>query len=101
MFTMFEEKVRAVLGARVLLDDNDPRIEQKWAELIVLRMNSIIQARQKILWWIHTAIGEIAITHEQVFVEHIRGITGRLGKFNPKEAEDELTLDEIKDLLHE
>ncbi|MCT6926973.1 MAG: hypothetical protein M3Z89_02905 [Lysinibacillus fusiformis] len=33
---MFEEKVRAVLGARALLDDNDPRIEQKWEELIVL-----------------------------------------------------------------
>lgn len=33
---MFEEKVRAVLGARALLDDNDPRIEQKWRELIVL-----------------------------------------------------------------
>ncbi|EON70214.1 hypothetical protein [Lysinibacillus sphaericus] len=33
---MFEEKVRAVLGARALLDDNDPRIEQKWEELIVV-----------------------------------------------------------------
>lgn len=33
---MFEEKVRAVLGTRALLDDNDPRIEQKWEELIVL-----------------------------------------------------------------
>ena len=39
---MFEEKVRAVLGARVLLYDNDPRIEQKWAGLIVLRINLII-----------------------------------------------------------
>ncbi|MCP1446935.1 Imm3 family immunity protein [Priestia sp. YIM B13446] len=48
---------------------------------------------------VDTAIGEIAITHEQVFVGHIRGIAGRLGKFNPNEAEDELTLDEIKDLL--
>lgn len=33
---MFEEKVRVVLGARALLDDNDPRIEQKREELIVL-----------------------------------------------------------------
>ncbi|MDD1505709.1 hypothetical protein PVA17_23600 [Lysinibacillus sp. CNPSo 3705] len=33
---MFEEKVRTVLGARALLDDNDPRIEQKWQELIAL-----------------------------------------------------------------
>ena len=48
---------------------------------------------------VDTAIGEIAITHKQVFVGRIRGITGRLGKFNPKEAEDELTLDEIKNLL--
>ena len=48
---------------------------------------------------VDTAIGEIAITHEQVFVGHIIGITGRLGKFNPKEAQNELTLDEIKDLL--
>lgn len=31
---MFNEKVRAVLGARALLDENDPRIEQKWEELI-------------------------------------------------------------------
>ncbi|WP_322925065.1 hypothetical protein [Paenibacillus campi] len=33
---MFNEKVRAILGARALLDDNDPRIEKKWAELIEL-----------------------------------------------------------------
>lgn len=33
---MFNEKVRSVLGARALLDDNDPGIEQKWAELIEL-----------------------------------------------------------------
>ncbi|GEB35907.1 hypothetical protein [Brevibacillus parabrevis] len=30
---MFDEKVRAILGARALLDENDPRIEQKWMEL--------------------------------------------------------------------
>jgi len=30
---MFNEKVRTVLGARALLDDNDPRIEQRWSEL--------------------------------------------------------------------
>ncbi|MEN1990743.1 hypothetical protein [Paenibacillus hubeiensis] len=33
---MFYEKVRAVLGARALLDDNDPMIKQKWIELIEL-----------------------------------------------------------------
>ncbi|MGG0824397.1 hypothetical protein ABE099_16150 [Paenibacillus turicensis] len=33
---MFYEKVRAVLGARALLDDNDPSIKQKWTELIEL-----------------------------------------------------------------
>ncbi|MDM5154729.1 hypothetical protein QUF88_13100 [Bacillus sp. DX1.1] len=37
---MFEEKVRVVLGARALLDDNDPRIEQKWEELIALLSES-------------------------------------------------------------
>lgn len=33
---VFNEKVRAVLGARALLDDNDPTITQKWTELIDL-----------------------------------------------------------------
>ncbi|MDG5471433.1 hypothetical protein P6709_06715 [Jeotgalibacillus sp. ET6] len=33
---MFDERVRAVLGARALLDENDPRVEQKWKELIAL-----------------------------------------------------------------
>jgi len=47
---------------------------------------------------VDTAIGEIAITHEQVFVGRISGITERLGEFNQKEAEDALTLEEIKDL---
>ena len=37
---MFEEKVRIVLGLRALLDDNDPRIEQKWEELIALLSES-------------------------------------------------------------
>ncbi|MEM5625964.1 hypothetical protein AAHB47_16840 [Bacillus wiedmannii] len=37
---MFEEKVRMVLGSRALLDDNDPRIEQKWEELIALLSES-------------------------------------------------------------
>ncbi|MED1919601.1 hypothetical protein [Brevibacillus sp. DP1.3A] len=30
---MFNDKVKAILGARALLDENDPRIEQKWMEL--------------------------------------------------------------------
>ncbi|MFX3633281.1 MAG: hypothetical protein ACE3L7_30470 [Candidatus Pristimantibacillus sp.] len=33
---MFNEQVRAVLGERALLDDNDPRIERKWEQLIEL-----------------------------------------------------------------
>ncbi len=33
---MFEDKVRAILGARAFLDNNDPRIEQRWEELIIL-----------------------------------------------------------------
>lgn len=47
---------------------------------------------------VDTAIGEIAIGHDQVFVGRIEGITKRLSMFNPQEAEDELTLEEIKDL---
>ncbi|MEK4670632.1 Imm3 family immunity protein [Niallia sp. FSL R7-0271] len=47
---------------------------------------------------VDTAIGEIAICHEKVFVRRIEGITRRLSMFNPQEAEDELTLEEIKDL---
>ncbi len=47
---------------------------------------------------VDTAIGEIVIGHEKVFVGRIEGITKRLSMFNPQEAEDELTLDEIKDL---
>lgn len=45
-----------------------------------------------------TAIGEIAITHEKVFIGCIEGITRRLSMFNPQEAEGELTEEEIKDL---
>lgn len=47
---------------------------------------------------VDTAIGEIAIGDEKVFVGRIEGIKKRLSMFNPQEAEDELTLEEIKDL---
>lgn len=47
---------------------------------------------------VDTAIGEIAVSHNIVFVGRIEGITKRLNMFNPQEAEDELTLEEIKDL---
>ncbi|PEQ00225.1 hypothetical protein CN582_02345 [Bacillus wiedmannii] len=47
---------------------------------------------------VDTAIGEIAIGHEKVFVGRIEGITKRLSMFNPQEAGDELTLEEIKDI---
>lgn len=45
-----------------------------------------------------TAIGEIAIGHEKVFVGLIEGITKRLSLFNPHVAGDELTAEEKKDL---
>ncbi|MGG3889873.1 Imm3 family immunity protein [Metabacillus fastidiosus] len=48
---------------------------------------------------VDTAIGEILITHDKVFIGHVEGIPKRLGMFNPKEAEGELTEEEIKDLL--
>ncbi len=47
---------------------------------------------------VDVAIGEILITYDKVFVGYIEGITKSLSMFNPKEAEDELTLEEIKDL---
>jgi Flp pilus assembly CpaF family ATPase len=47
---------------------------------------------------VDTAIGEIAIGHEKVFIGRIEGIIKRLSMFNPQEAGDELTLEEIKDL---
>jgi len=47
---------------------------------------------------VDTAIGEIAISHDKVFIGRIEGITKRLSMFNPQEAEDELTFEEIKDL---
>ncbi|MBY0595222.1 Imm3 family immunity protein [Bacillus bingmayongensis] len=45
-----------------------------------------------------TAIGEIAITHDNVFIGRIEGITKRLSMFNLREVEDELTEEEIRDL---
>ena len=42
---------------------------------------------------VDTAIGEIAVDYHIVF------ITKRLSMFNPQEAEGELTVEEIKDLL--
>ena len=47
---------------------------------------------------VDTAIGEIAIGHEKVYIGRIEGITKRLSMFNPEEAADELTLEEINDL---
>lgn len=47
---------------------------------------------------VDTAIGEIAVDYNIVFVGRIEGITKRLSMFNPQEAEDELTIEEIKDL---
>lgn len=48
---------------------------------------------------VDTAIGEIAVDYHIVFVGRIEGITKRLSMFNPQEAEGELTVEEIKDLL--
>lgn len=45
-----------------------------------------------------TAIGEILITHDKVFVGTIEYITKLLSSFNSLDAVDELTSDEISDL---
>ncbi|WP_427125034.1 Imm3 family immunity protein (plasmid) [Priestia megaterium] len=47
---------------------------------------------------VDTAIGEIAIGHDKVFVGRIEGITKRLSMFTPQEAKGELTQEEISDL---
>ncbi|WP_338780314.1 Imm3 family immunity protein [Metabacillus sp. FJAT-52054] len=47
---------------------------------------------------VDVAIGEILITNDKVFVGYVEGITTNLNMFNPKEAEGELTSEEIKDL---
>ncbi|WP_283750447.1 Imm3 family immunity protein [Bacillus cereus] len=47
---------------------------------------------------VDTAIGEIAVDHNIVFVGRIEGIIKRLSMLNPQEAEGELTVEEIKDL---
>ncbi|EJQ45765.1 hypothetical protein IEE_02143 [Bacillus cereus BAG5X1-1] len=47
---------------------------------------------------VDTAIGEIAVDHNIVFVGRIEGIIQRLSMLNPQEAEGELTVEEIKDL---
>lgn len=45
-----------------------------------------------------TAIGEILITHGKVFVGTVERITRCLSMFNPLDAEEELTKEEIADL---
>ncbi|MDM5186405.1 Imm3 family immunity protein [Bacillus sp. DX4.1] len=45
-----------------------------------------------------TAVGEILLTHDKVFIGYIKGITKRLSKFNPLDAVGELTQEEIRDL---
>ncbi|PEY43942.1 hypothetical protein CN354_01905 [Bacillus cereus] len=47
---------------------------------------------------VDTAIGEILLTHDKVFIGYIEGITKRLSKFNPLDAVGELTQEEIRDL---
>ncbi|EEM16284.1 hypothetical protein bpmyx0001_26730 [Bacillus pseudomycoides DSM 12442] len=47
---------------------------------------------------VDTAVGEIVLTHDKVFIGYIKGITKRLSKFNPLDAMGELTQEEIRDL---
>lgn len=47
---------------------------------------------------VDVAIGEILITYDKIFVGYVEDITKSLSMFNPKEAEEELTVKEIKDL---
>lgn len=45
-----------------------------------------------------TAIGEILITHDKVFVGNLESITKCLSMFNPNDVLNELTANEISDL---
>lgn len=47
---------------------------------------------------VDTAIGEITIGHDKVFIGRIEGITKRLSMFTPQEVGNELTLEELNDL---
>ncbi|EEM02497.1 hypothetical protein bmyco0003_26100 [Bacillus pseudomycoides] len=47
---------------------------------------------------VDTAVGEIVLSHDKVFIGYIKGITKRLSKFNPLDAMGELTQEEIRDL---
>jgi hypothetical protein len=47
---------------------------------------------------VDTAIGEIVIKHEKVFVGTVEGITKRLSSFPLEEAIGELSLGEVNDL---
>ncbi|MEK4670647.1 hypothetical protein HOO54_07395 [Bacillus sp. WMMC1349] len=49
---------------------------------------------------VDTAIGEIAIGHDKVFIGLIEGITRRLSKFKDIDASNELTKEEIADLTN-
>lgn len=48
---------------------------------------------------VHTAIGEIILLHDKVFVGNYEAINTELKNFNVKELENELTKDETKRLL--
>ncbi|MGJ7922915.1 Imm3 family immunity protein [Neobacillus sp. LXY-4] len=49
---------------------------------------------------VDTAIGEILLSHEKVFIGYVEGINKRLSMFNSQDAKDELTEDEITDLTN-
>jgi len=47
---------------------------------------------------VDTAVGEILLSKNKVFIGYVEGITKRLSKFNPLDAVGELTQEEIRDL---
>lgn len=47
---------------------------------------------------VHTALGQIIINHENVYIGYLDSIRRELSNFSPSEVADELTANEITDL---
>lgn len=91
---MFEEKIRTVLGARALLDDNDPRIKQKWEELIVLlcedenlTLNFLQVCTKKELSFLSEIFEEVAYNlQSKKYIELLYGLDRRYPDLNLKRS---------------
>ncbi|AZV44292.1 hypothetical protein BAOM_3683 [Peribacillus asahii] len=80
-------------------DYNDFLILNRGYEYAIARtFNEYVNLGEVEDFIVDTAIGEILLSHDKVYIGYIEGITKRLSMFDPKEVEGELTLEEINDL---